>query len=118
MEIMLTISKPLGSAQALEYFEEQYTNAKENYYTQGDSIKGQWFGKLAGEFGLKGEISRDQMSRLVEGQVPQTGRQLIKHVSPYTYTNKFGEEVTTRGHRAGWDLTFSAPKSISLAALV
>ncbi|MBO0783187.1 MAG: relaxase domain-containing protein, partial [Ktedonobacteraceae bacterium] len=115
---MLTISKPLGSAQALNYFEEQYTNTKENYYTQSDSIEGRWFGKLAGEFGLKGEISRDQMSRLVEGQDTQTGRQLIKHVRPYTCTNKFGEKVTTRGHRAGWDLTFSAPKTISLAALV
>ncbi|HEY8227278.1 MAG TPA: MobF family relaxase [Pyrinomonadaceae bacterium] len=32
--------------------------------------------------------------------------------------NNYGEEITTSEHRAGWDATFSAPKSVSLAALV
>jgi conjugative relaxase-like TrwC/TraI family protein len=32
--------------------------------------------------------------------------------------NRYGEEITTSEHRAGWDATFSAPKSVSLAALV
>src|SRR6185437_3492907 len=31
---------------------------------------------------------------------------------------KFGKEVTSVEHRAGWDATFSAPKSVSLTALV
>ena len=35
-----------------------------------------------------------------------------------TYEGKFGKEVTSAEHRAGWDATFSAPKSVSLTALV
>ena len=35
-----------------------------------------------------------------------------------TYEGKFGREVTSAEHRAGWDATFSAPKSVSLTALV
>ena len=34
------------------------------------------------------------------------------------YTNARGERVKTMEHRAGWDATFSAPKSVSLTALV
>jgi conjugative relaxase-like TrwC/TraI family protein len=33
-------------------------------------------------------------------------------------TDKFGREITSVEHRAGWDATFSAPKSVSLTALV
>src|SRR5690242_4056644 len=32
--------------------------------------------------------------------------------------NEFGEKIITAEHRAGWDATISAPKSVSLAALV
>ena len=35
-----------------------------------------------------------------------------------TYEGKNGKEITTVEHRAGWDVTFSAPKSVSLTALV
>src|SRR5437867_12118656 len=32
--------------------------------------------------------------------------------------NRRGEKVSAMEHRAGWDATFSAPKSVSLTALV
>ena len=35
-----------------------------------------------------------------------------------TYENQFGREVTLVEHRAGWHTTSSAPKSVSLTALV
>jgi conjugative relaxase-like TrwC/TraI family protein len=35
-----------------------------------------------------------------------------------TYEGKFGKDVTSAEHRAGWDATVSAPKSVSLTALV
>jgi conjugative relaxase-like TrwC/TraI family protein len=37
---------------------------------------------------------------------------------PRTYEGKNGKEVTSVEHRAGWDATFSAPKSVSITALV
>ena len=42
----------------------------------------------------------------------------MRHQASKTYEGKFGREVTTVEHRAGWDATFSAPKSVSLTALV
>lgn len=115
---MLTISKALTMGQAKDYYQEDYSNAEGNYYSQGDTIKGEWFGRLAIEWGLAGEVKQEQYERLVEGQDPHTGEQLIRHVNPYTYVNQYGEEMMTKGHRAGWDATFSAPKTVSLAALV
>src|SRR5262249_1539936 len=115
---MLTLSKALSRGQAKDYYQKDYSNAESNYYSQGSTIKGEWFGQLAEEMGLIGEVSQEQYERLVDGQDPHTGKQLIRNVEPYTYTNKDGKQVTTKGHRAGWDATFSAPKSVSLAALV
>jgi conjugative relaxase-like TrwC/TraI family protein len=115
---MLTISKALASGQAKQYHENQFANAKENYYTDKDSVTGQWYGRLAEEWGLKGDVTKEQFDRLADGQDPKTGDQLVKHVKPRKQLNKYGEETQTTEHRAGWDATFSAPKSVSLAALV
>jgi len=73
---------------------------------------------LAQEWGLTGEVTSEQYARLVAGQDPHTGEQLIRSVPARESVNNFGEEITTSEHRAGWDATFSAPKSVSLAALV
>ena len=37
---MLTISKPLSSAQVRTYHAEEFSNAGQNYYTTGDQIRG------------------------------------------------------------------------------
>ena len=42
---MLTISKPLSAGQAQAYHAEEFGNARENYYTEGDQIRGEWHGK-------------------------------------------------------------------------
>ena len=42
----------------------------------------------------------------------------MQHQVSRTYEGKDGKEVTSMEHRAGWDVTFSAPKSVSLTALV
>jgi conjugative relaxase-like TrwC/TraI family protein len=115
---MLTISKPLSAAQVAAYHAEEFTNARENYYTTGDQIRGQWHGQLATEWGLTGEVGEEPFQRLANGQHPITGEQLVQHQTARVYTNEHGESVKTTAHRAGWDATFSAPKSVSLTALV
>jgi len=115
---MLTISKPLSAGQARSYHVEEFANAKDNYYTQGEQVVGEWHGRLAEEWGLKGEVREQQFHRLSEGQHPVTGEQLVRHQSPREYVNEHGEKIKTMEHRAGWDATFSAPKSVSLTALV
>src|SRR5881392_3456806 len=115
---MLTISKPLSAEQARAYHREEFSNAQDNYYTEGDRIRGEWHGRLAEQWGLRGEVREEHFQRLSEGQHPITGEQLIRHQAAREYMNTRGEKVTAMEHRAGWDATFSAPKSVSLTALV
>ena len=115
---MLTISKPLGAAQLRTYHAEEFSNARGNYYTTTDELCGQWHGRLARQWGLVGDVRAEAFQRLAEGQHPLTGDQLVRHQTARTYTNAQGDHVTTMAHRAGWDATFSAPKSVSLTALV
>src|SRR5271168_2482920 len=115
---MLTISNPLSASQALAYHAEEFSNARENYYTQGDQIRGEWHGRLAEQWGLRGEVGEEHFQRLTEGQHPITGEQLVRHKAAREYVNEHGQKIRTMEHRAGWDATFSAPKSVSLTALV
>ncbi|HEY6272296.1 MAG TPA: MobF family relaxase, partial [Terriglobales bacterium] len=115
---MITISKPLSSGQAQSYHREEFGNGRENYYSEGERIQGKWHGKLTAEWCLSGEVKEEEFARLAEGQHPKTGEQLVRHQVAREYENERGEKVRTMEHRAGWDATFSAPKSVSLTALV
>ena len=115
---MMTMSKAISAGQALDYYKQEFTNAKDNYYSESGDVKGRWYGSLAEEWNLKGEVTSQQYERLVAGQDPHTGEQLIRSVSAREIVDEFGKEKTTSEHRAGWDATISAPKSVSLAALV
>jgi conjugative relaxase-like TrwC/TraI family protein len=115
---MMTMSKALSAGQAKDYYQKEFTSAKENYYSESGEVRGQWYGRLAEEWGLKGEVGSEKYERLVAGQDPHTGEQLVRTVKSREEVNRYGEEITTSEHRAGWDATFSAPKSVSLAALV
>jgi conjugative relaxase-like TrwC/TraI family protein len=115
---MVTLSKPISAGQAQAYHKEEFANAKENYYTEGERVRGEWQGQLAARFGLTGEVQEEQFARLSEGQHPVTGEQLVRHQTAREYENGRGEMVRSMEHRAGWDATFSAPKSVSLTALV
>jgi conjugative relaxase-like TrwC/TraI family protein len=115
---MLNISKPLSASQAQTYHQKEFTAAEQNYWKQGDTIQGEWHGKLADTFELSGAVGAEEFARLSEGQHPQTGKQLVSHRTVHEYRNADGKMVSPVEHRAGWDATFSAPKSISLTALV
>ncbi len=115
---MLTISKPLSAGQAQSYHAEEFSNSRENYYTEADQIPGEWHGRLAERWGLRGEVHEDHFQRLSDGQHPISGEQLIRRQAAREYMNRRGKKVSAMEHRAGWDATFSAPKSVSLTALV
>src|SRR5215831_2045689 len=115
---MLTISKPLSAGQAQAYHSKEFTSAEQAYYNQHGQVRGEWHGRLAEGWGLRGEVSEEQFNRLANGQHPETAEQLVRHRESFEYQNGNGDTVKTMEHRAGWDATFSAPKSVSLTALV
>ncbi len=115
---MLTISKPLSASQVRTYHEREFASERQNYWSRDQQGHSEWQGKLAEQWGLKGAVGNEHFARLTEGQHPHTEAQLVRHQASKTYEGKFGKEVTSVEHRAGWDATFSAPKSVSLTALV
>jgi conjugative relaxase-like TrwC/TraI family protein len=96
---MLSIGK-MRPDQAAQYFEQ------DNYYQQKKSVDAsEWLGEGAKIFGLAGPVDPKMFAELCHGNTPDGKTQL--RLDPKT-----GEPV------AGLDCTFSAPKSLSLAALV
>jgi conjugative relaxase-like TrwC/TraI family protein len=114
---MLTISKPLSVGQAQSYHQKEFTSREQNYWSQR-GVVGEWQGRLAAPLGLAGAVSADDFSKLSQGQHPETGEQLVRQRASYGYQDVDGKIIKTMEHRAGWDATFSAPKSVSLTALV
>ncbi len=102
---MLSIGALSSASQGASYYE------RDGYYAKDDPehrAASAWAGKGAEELGLKGPVDADTFRAVLEGRVPDgSGQQLGKR-------GKDGEIL----HRPGRDLTFSAPKSVSIAALV
>jgi conjugative relaxase-like TrwC/TraI family protein len=115
---MLTISKPLSASQARTYHKEEFDSRQQNYWSRNQQGHSEWQGKLARQWDLDGPVVEEHFARLAEGQHPRTNEQLVRHQVSRTYEGKNGKEVTSVEHRAGWDATFSAPKSVSITALV
>ncbi len=115
---MLTISKALSAGQARTYHAREFVSEKQNYWGRDAHVHSEWQGRLAQEWGLRGSVGAEEFARLSEGQHPESGAQLVKHQPARSYENEYGKEITSVEHRAGWDATFSAPKSVSLTALV
>jgi hypothetical protein len=115
---MLNISKPLSASQAQTYHAKEFASPEQTYWQQKGAALGEWHGELAKRFGLVGAVSADDFARLAQGQDPLTGDQLVSHRVVHEYQSPDGKTINPVEHRAGWDGTFSAPKSVSLTALV
>ena len=102
---MLSIGALSSAAQGASYYEQ------DGYYARDDPEHREasgWAGRGAEELGLTGPVDPDTFRAVLEGKVPDgSGTELGRR-------GKDGEIL----HRPGRDLTFSAPKSVSLAALV
>jgi conjugative relaxase-like TrwC/TraI family protein len=115
---MLKISKALSAGKLENYHKQEFTSPDQSYWSQGQTVQGEWQGQLAEKYGLAGAVSANDFHRLSEGQHPQTGEQLVQHRQSFEYQDANGKAIKSVQHRAGWDATFSAPKSVSLTALV
>src|ERR1700728_1680320 len=96
---MLSIAKMVTGAE--DYYIASVAHGREEYYTGSGESRGFWLGEGARRLELEGPVD------------PERLRQVLAGVSP-------GGEILTAGRVdeakrvAGFDLPFSAPKSVSL----
>ncbi|AHA69140.1 TraI protein (DNA helicase I) [Shigella dysenteriae WRSd5] len=96
---MMSIAQVRSAGSAGNYYTD-----KDNYYVLG-SMGERWAGQGAEQLGLQGSVDKDVFTRLLEGRLPD-GADLSRMQDG---SNK---------HRPGYDLTFSAPKSVSMMAML
>ncbi len=96
--MVATISALTSAGQAASYYEA------DDYYAEGGLAPSEWLGQGAQALSLAGAVDRDQFALLLEGHVAEQS----------LGTMRDGEWE----HRPGWDVTFSAPKSVSIMAEV
>ena len=103
--MVVSIGTVAAPSQGVSYYE------RDGYYARDDPehrIASAWTGKGAEALGLSGTVDPDTFKAVLEGQVPDGSGRRLGRIGPE------GDRI----HRPGRDLTFSAPKSVSLAALV
>lgn len=97
--MVASLSSLSSSAQAASYYEA------DDYYAEDGAAPSRWQGSGAARLGLEGEVDPDRFRQLLEGVLPDG-------------VTLGARREDGRQHRPGWDLTFSAPKSVSVMALV
>ncbi|MGN6259028.1 MAG: MobF family relaxase [Solirubrobacterales bacterium] len=96
---MLSIGK-LGRGQE-RYYLDKVAEGAEDYYSGEGEAEGYWLGDAARDLGLEGKVEPAQLVSMLTGDNPATSEPLgLRHVEG--------------GAVPGFDLTFSAPKSVSL----
>ena len=102
--------------QAETYFVKEFTNERENYYAEGGVNLGRWTGRGAEQLGLAGEVGKKEFSQLSRGINPTTGERFRRMT--FGRTREIDGEIKQVKEISGWDMVISAPKSISIVALI
>jgi conjugative relaxase-like TrwC/TraI family protein len=95
---MLSIGR-LGATGGAEYYLDKVANNVDDYYLGRGEAPGQWIGATSDRFGLAGEVGAETLRNLLAGR-SASGENLGMQLRPE--------------RRPGYDLTFSAPKGVSL----
>lgn len=88
----------IGKLRDADYYEREVVDGAEDYYVGSGEAPGRWVGSLAAELGLDGNVDGDQLRALFELRHPFTDEALL----------------STRATKPGFDVTISAPKSVSV----
>ncbi len=97
---MLTIRAAKGP----DYY-ERAEFARDDYYEERGQVRGSWEGSAAAQLGLAGGPGDGELGELLEGRDPTSGEPLAG-------------AGRRRGGNVAFDLTFTAPKSVSILAAV
>lgn len=97
---MLSIGKLAAGPGAGRYYVEQVAQGREDYYAGEGEAPGTWVGRGAVLLGLRGEVTEGSIGWLLGGRDPGSSALLRRPLAS--------------GAVAGFDLTFRAPKSVSI----
>ncbi len=101
--MVATVTRLSETASTVHYFEA------DGYYAKNDPVHrkaSRWYGKGVEALGLHGPVKPKRFEEVLSGRIPGT-------------TTRLGRlREGKHEHRPGIDITFSAPKSVSLEALV
>jgi len=86
-----------------------------DYYDQNRTVEGHWCGRGAELLGLKGEVTSEDFEAVRQGLDPQTGEFLRQRHSADRIASNGAEQSKARSL---YDVTISAPKSVSVMAIV
>lgn len=78
--------------------------SREDYYLEGGEPRGRWLGSAVESLGLPEIVEPSHLYNLFDGLDPDGHRPLVQ----------MQRHEGKQGHRPGWDLTFSAPKAVSV----
>src|SRR6266702_958083 len=97
--MVASISARGNAASALRYYDHLQ---RDDYYSRDGEPPGRWAGRGAERLSLAGPVTHAEFDAALQGVDPKTGERLA--------------QVGGRGreHSAGWDMTFSAQKSVSV----
>ena len=95
---MVTIGK-LGKGQEA-YYLDSVGGGADDYYSGEGEAPGRWTGSGAAELGLEGTVEREQLHAVLAGRDPRTDSPLLR--------------LLRKDRVPGFDVTFSAPKSVSV----
>ena len=85
------------------YYLGQVAEGLDDYYTGSGELPGRWVGNAVGALGLSGTVSGEDLRAVLAGLNPGTGQ-----------TPNGDRLQAWKGRVPGFDLTFSAPKSVSV----
>ena len=103
-----TYAKGSGARAKIEYLLEMMVPSKADYYLNGGEPAGRWVGSAAKNIGLDGDLMPNQLHGLMQGFDPRS-------YDPEAKENEGLIKTPGPNRRTGFDLTFSCPKSVSVA---
>lgn len=95
---MLSISKAITSTGQANYYLD--LASRDDYYLEAEEPPGFWLGRGAQALGLSGTVTREAFANLFRGYSPDGSEPLVRNARSVT-------------RRSAWDMTWSAPKSVS-----
>jgi conjugative relaxase-like TrwC/TraI family protein len=88
-----------ASRNAKEYFAQSLK--REDYYSEGQEVSGDWHGMAAGRLSLSGAVTQAEFDSLCDNKIPGTDERLTQR--------------TKSNRTVGYDFNFHCPKSVSVA---